>query len=332
LTGTSETGALEAKPARARWRLRLPWLFAALLLLLALFGPLLANDVPLVARVGGHWSFPALAELFGAAPPGPGDLSWRQWAERLPAGGGDFCWWTIWAHGPLETDLQRAAALPSLPHPLGQDDSGRDVLARMIRGTRPAVGYGACGVLLAAAIGVLLGGLAGHRRGLFDIGVLRLVELFLCFPMVLALLAFAAVFGDSAIGVVVVFALAMWPSFARIVRGELLALREREFVAAARGLGIPEWRIVLRHMLPQVRGQIAVTAAFCMAQAVVAESTLSFLGIGPGAQAGSWGGLLAQGKQNAQLGAWHLWCFPGAAIVATVMCCHALADRMRPRE
>jgi peptide/nickel transport system permease protein len=160
--------------------------------------------------------------------------------------------------------------------------------------------------------------------------VQRLIEVFLCFPVLLLMLAIAACFGSSSGAIVAAFALAMWPSFARIVRGELLSLREREFVRVANHLGVGQWRIFVAHLLPQLRGQIAITAAFCMAYAIVAESTLSFLGIGPGVQGGPWGGVLAQGKANAHLWVWHLWFFPGALIVATVICCHVLADRLRP--
>jgi peptide/nickel transport system permease protein len=311
---------------RSRW----PWLCAGLLLLAALLAPLLANDVPLVARVGGRWSFPAVADMFGSPPRAPGDQTWKQWWARLPEDSEDFALPTPWPYGPEETDLDLLCAGPSFAHPFGNDDTGRDVLARIVCGAQPSLGTSALGVLLAALVGTALGALAGHRRGIADLLVLRLIELFLCFPALLLLLAVAAFFGSSALGVIAVFGLVMWPSFARIVRGELLALRERDFVLAARGLGVGETRILLRHLLPQVRGQIAVTAAFCLASAVVAESTLSFLGIGPGVQAGSWGRILAQGKDNAHLGVWHLWFFPAAAIVGTATCCHVLADRLRP--
>ncbi len=148
--------------------------------------------------------------------------------------------------------------------------------------------------------------------------------------VVLLLFGVSACFGDSRLAIVVAFAATMWLSFARIVRGEVLSLREREFVRVARQLGIPEMQILTRHLLPQVRGQIGVVAAFCMGHAIVAESTLSFLGIGPGAQSGSWGSVLAQGKANAHLWVWHLWLFPGIAIAGAIYCCHAIADRLRP--
>ncbi len=319
-------------PTAARWRQRLPWLAAGVLGIIALLAPILANDVPLVARVAGHYAFPAFAELIGTAPPGPGDLGWKAWHAQLPADSADFALFPLWPYGTAETDVLHARGGPSLAHPLGTDDTGRDVLARLVRGTRLTVGTGLAGVLIAAIIGVLLGAIAGTRRGIADVLVLRAIEVFLCFPVLLLMFAVAASFGSSPFAIVVAFAAYMWPSFARIVRGELLSLREREFVPVARHLGVGEWRLLTHHLLPQLLGQIGVVAAFCMANAIVAESTLSFLGIGPGVQGGSWGGVLAQGKANAHLWIWHLWLFPGAAIVATVVLCHTLADRLRPRR
>jgi len=309
---------------------RLPWFFAGLLLLLVAVGPILVNDIPLVARVDGSWSFPAFAELVTTPPPGPGDWSWKAWSARIAEDSTDFAWFPLWPYGPTEVDVELMLAGPSWAHPFGNDDTGRDVLARIVRGARITIGVSLIGVLLAALVGISLGAAAGLRRGLADWLVLRLIETFLCFPGLLLLLVTAAFFGGSVLSLIIAFALVMWSSFARIVRGELLAMREREFVIVARGLGISSTRLFFAHLLPQLRGQIAVTAAFCLAVAVVAESTLSFLGIGPGVHGGSWGSILAQGKENAHLGLWHLWLFPGAAIVSTVVCCHALADRLRP--
>ena len=314
----------------ARRRSRLPWWFAGLLLLLTAIGPLLVNNVPLAAKVGDDWSFPAFVDLVTTPPPGPGDSSWVAWSGRIAEDSTDLAWFPPWPHGPSAVNVELMLAAPSWAHPFGNDDTGRDLLARIVRGARITIGVSLLGVMLAALIGVSLGALAGLRGGLVDWLVLRLVETFMCFPTLLLLLVTAAFFGGSVSSLVVAFALVMWPSFARIVRGELLAIREREFVYVARGLGVSQFRLVFGHLLPQVRGQVGVTAAFCLAAAVVAESTLSFLGIGPGVQGGSWGSILAQGKDNAHFGLWHLWFFPGLAIVATVVCCHALADRLRP--
>jgi peptide/nickel transport system permease protein len=309
----------------------LPLVFAALVLVAGMLAPLLANEVPIMARVGGRWYFPAVADCFGQPSAGPNDLTWKQWWSRLPADSPDFAIMPPWPYGPAETDSSRFRAPPSLAHPLGNDDTGRDMLARLVHGAHTAVTIAVPAVLLAGLFGTLLGAWAGFYRGWVDVVVLRLIELFLCFPTLLFLLFAAAFFGDSRAALILVMASTFWTGFARIVRGELLSLREREFVLVARGLGLTEGRVLRRHLLPLAKGQIAVTAAFCMASAITAESTLSFLQLGPGTV--SWGSMLRQGSEDAHLGAWHLWFFPAATIVAIVACCHVLADRWRtPRS
>lgn len=310
-----------------RWRLAFG-LLAAVFVAGAL-APVLANDVPLVARVRGAWSFPAFADLVGARPGGPDDLSWKQWWSRLPKGGEDFAWMPPWPYGPRETDVARARQAPSYAHWLGCDDAGHDVLAQLVHGAGALVWLGLPAVLLAGVLGTLLGAWGGFRGGLADAVVLRLVELFLCFPVLLFLLFAVTFFGSSSTAFVVVLASLLWTSFARIVRGEMLSLRERDFVHVARGLGVSEWRILTRHLLPQMKSAIAVTAAFCVAGAAVAESTLSYLGLGPGDVPCSWGSMLRHGASHAVVGAWHLWLFPALAIGAVVVSCHVLADRWR---
>jgi peptide/nickel transport system permease protein len=323
------TARVQQRPARGRrWN---RWL-AVLIMLVAVLAPLLANQVPLVARVNGAWSFPAFRSYVGTVPVGPGELTWKQWRQQVQPGSGDFAWMPPCPYGPRETDLGLIEAGPSRAHPLGNDDTGRDVLACLIHGTSTAVGIGLSVSLLALLAGVLLGGLAGLRGGIADAVVLRLIELFLCFPALLLLLTAGTFLGDSTLALVVVLAALSWTSFARIVRGELLSLRERDFVLCARGLGVPEGRILRAHVLPQVRGPVLVTAAFCTANAVVVESALSFLRLGPGANLASWGGLLEQARQHAHLGAWHLWLFPVLALAVAVTCCHRLADDLGKRR
>lgn len=307
-------------------------LFTVVMFAIGVFAPFLANDVPLVARSAGNWSFPAFADGFGIATPGPNGMAWKRWWARIEPDSDDFAIMPPWPYGPGEADPVYSGAGPSFAHPLGNDAEGRDLVARIVHGTRTALCIGGIAVLLAAAIGTVLGAAAGYRRGILDIVVLRLIEIFLCFPGLLFLLFAASFFGDSRIGLVLVMASLFWTSFARIVRGEMLSLRERDFVLVARQLGIGERRLVLRHLLPQLRSQVGVTAAFCMAAAIVAESTLSFLGLGPGEAASSWGHTLRQGSAEAHLGRWHEWLFPTVTIVATVVCCHVLADQMRTRR
>lgn len=320
--------SLQERVCRPWWRTPAGVLALACLLAGAL-APLLANDVPWFARVDGRWYFPAFAECLGRSVPGPNDIGWKQWWASLPDSSADLVWMPPWPYGPHETSALHFGALPSLSHPLGNDDTGRDVLARLLHGLRAMVWFGVPAVLLGGTVGVLLGGLAGLRRGVCDAVVLRLVEITMCFPMLLFLLFGVSFLGNSSVGLVVVMAVVFWPSFARIVRAELLSLRERDFVLVARGLGVAEWRILTRHLLPQVVGPIGVTAAFCMASAAVAESTLSFLGLGPGQESCSFGSLLRQGAAMAHLGAWHLWLFPSLALVGVVACCLRLADRWR---
>lgn len=310
----------------ARWWL-LRWA-ATVFVLVGVLAPFLANDVPLVARVSGVWHFPAAADWLGAPTVGPGDLTWKQWWSRLSPDDADFALMPPWPYGPLETDSRRFGAPPTLSHPLGNDDTGRDVLARLVHGAGTAVRIGGLAVLLGGAVGTLLGALAGRRRGVVDWLVQRAIEVFLCFPVVLFLLFTTSFLGESALTLALVMATLFWTSFARIVRGELLSLRERDFVHVARGLGVGEWRILRHHLLPQIWSQVGVTAAFCFASAIVAETTLSYLGLGPQAPA-SWGAMLRQGAALAPLGAWHLWLFPTLAIVLVVGGCHAFADRLR---
>lgn len=302
---------------------------ALLLLVVGMLAPLLANDVPLVARRDGQWSFPAFADLVGRPPPGPGDLTWKQWWSRLPPQGEDFAWMPPWPYGPLETEATRQREKPSLVHWCGCDDSGRDVLSRLVHGLGTVVWLGLPAVLMAAVLGTLLGAWAGYRGGVVGVAVARAIDLFACFPPFLFFLFAGAVLGSSSLAMVLVMATLFWTSFARVVRGELLGLRERDFVHVARGLGVGEWRLLTRHLLPQVKGQVGIAASFCMAAACVAESTLSFLGIGPSDTVSSWGAMLRDGSAQAVLGAWHAWLFPTLAIVVVVVVCHSLAERLR---
>lgn len=324
----SRTGSVAPSRFGRWWREPALWCFLVIVFL-GLFAPLLANDVPLVARVEGSWHFPAFAKMFGQTSVGPGDSSWKQWWSRLPAESADFAWMPPWPYGPTETDTTRFGARPSLAHPFGNDDTGRDCLARILHGSRVVITLALPSIGLAGLIGTLLGALAGLRRRWIDVLVLRAIEIAMCFPTLLLVLFVGAFFGHSRLGFICILAVPFGTAFARIVRGELLSLRERDFVQVARGLGLSDRQILLRHLLPQIWSKIGVTAAFCMASAIAAESTLSFLGLGPGDGAASWGAMLRQGSSQAVTGGWHLWFFPAATIVTVVVVCHLLADRLR---
>lgn len=295
----------------------------------AALGPFLANDRPIIASVAGKLQFPCVDSYFGEQRPGPGDQTWKHWWLDLDDATSDWAIMPPWPHGPIEISEDAMLAGPSLEHPLGNDDTGRDQLSRLIHGACTALMVALGTVLLALLIGVPLGALAGLYGGWADVLVLRLVEIFRCFPGLLAILAASAFFGGSIWVVILVLGLVSWPSFTRIVRGEFLSLREREFVQVARGLGIRGPRLFFRHMLPCIKGQVYVTAAFMAASAIVAEATLAFLGINEGLSRVSWGAMLDQGRVHAAARVWHLWLFPALALSVVILSFHAIADRPR---
>jgi peptide/nickel transport system permease protein len=297
------------------------------LVLVALAAPFLANERPLVARVDGQWSFPAMSSGVGPAEGAPGGGSWRDAWRALPAAGGDD--WIVmppWPYGPHEV-CAPALTGPSSTHPLGVDDIGRDVLARLLHGARTALEVGLGVAALAGVIGVLLGAAAGLGGRTADASVRRCIELFTCFPGLLAVLAVATLVGGSTATIVVVLGAVAWTAFARIVRGELLSLREQPYVAAARDLGAGPLRLLFRHLAPPLRGPVLATAAFVAAEAILVEATLTFLGLGSGLGTVSWGALLDQGRAHAAEGAWHLWVFPGLAVAGTVITLHRSGRR-----
>lgn len=292
------------------------------LALVAAAAPFLANDRPLVAKVDGAWSFPAFETDAAVAAAAPGGGTWRdRWASMPAAEGDDWIIMPPWPHSPHEVC---AAALegPSAEHPLGVDDVGRDVLARVLHGARTALWVGIGVAALAGVLGVVLGALAGLGGRAADACVRRAVEVFTCFPGLLAVLAVATLFGGSTLTIVLVLGGVAWTAFARIVRGELLSLRERPYVAAARDLGAGPLQLLFRHLAPALRGPVLATAAFVAAEAILVEATLTFLGLGSGLGTVSWGALLDQGRAHAAEGAWHLWVFPGLAVAGTVIALH----------
>lgn len=311
---------------------RLAWWSLALLVLCGLLAPLLSNDVPLLARTRDGLRFPALIAWRGVPPAPPGGSTWKEWWATADPAAGEWALMPLWPWSPDETTAE-IVARPTLRHPLGTDDTGRDVLARLLHGAATSVIVALGSVLLAGAIGVPLGAVAGYWAfGWADALILRLIEIFLCFPSLFLALSVVALLGGSPLSLVLVLGTVHWTYFARVVRGEFLSLREREFVLAARNLGIAPRRIITRHMLPQVKGAILVVAAFGAAGAMVVESSLSFLGLGPGLRVPSWGSMLAQGKEHAHLGAWHLWLFPSLALGWAVLSLHLVADTDQGRE
>ncbi|MEW6350174.1 MAG: ABC transporter permease [Thermodesulfobacteriota bacterium] len=217
---------------------------------------------------------------------------------------------------------------PCRAHLLGTDVLGRDVLSRIIHGSRVSLSVGFVAVGISTAIGVLLGALAGYYRGIVDKVVMRFVDIMLCFPTFFLILAVIAFVGPSIWNIMVVIGLTSWMGVTRLVRAEFLTIRERDFVQAAISQGAGDLRIIFLHILPNAMAPVLVAATLGVASAVLVESSLSFLGIGVQPPDPSWGNMLTEGKDNIEI-AWWLSVFPGWAILITVMGYNLLGEGIR---
>jgi peptide/nickel transport system permease protein len=213
-------------------------------------------------------------------------------------------------------------------HPLGTDTLGRDVLSRLLYGARVSILVGLAAVGMAGAVGVVLGLVAGYYRGWLDDALMRLGDIHLAFPVLLLGVALLSVLGASLANLILVLAISGWVTYARIVRGETLSLTEREFVAAARALGAGDRHVLWRHILPNVWPPIIVVATFSVARMIIAEASLSFLGLGIPPPAPSWGAMLDEGRNYITTG-WWLALFPGVAILVLVLGINLVGDWLR---
>ena len=233
-------------------------------------------------------------------------------------------------HDPMRQNLAQDLITYSGAHPLGTDKLGRDILSRTIYGGRISLIVGISTVALSLTIGFAIGSLSGFCGGWVDQAVMRLVDILMAFPGILLAIAFTAVLGPGLDHVVLALCLIGWPSYARLVRGEILSLREREFVQAARALGCQPKRIILRHLLPNLLPPLLIQATFGLAGAIVAEGSLSFLGLGVEPPTPSWGSMLNDGKQFL-LVAPHLTTYPGLALMVTVLALNLVGDALQDR-
>ena len=229
---------------------------------------------------------------------------------------------------PFDPDVQdtaRRLEAPSHYHPLGLDDLGRDVLSRILFGARVSLRVGFSVVILGSLIGVFLGSIAGYFGGWADLIVMRVCDILLAFPGILLAIALVAVLGPSLNNVIIALAIINWVGYARLVRGQVLKVREMEYVTAAKALGARSPRVILRHVLPNVINPIIVMATLGLAGVILAEAALSFLGLGVQPPTPSWGKMLDSGRRYLGV-ANHLAIFPGAAIMLAVMGLNFLGD------
>lgn len=262
-----------------------------------------------------------------AAPTQAPRTDWRAEESRLVGAGEEVtALRTPLPYGYRDVDLRRTLAPPSPAHPLGTDTAGADVLTRLLFGARVSLTVGIFAVALYASFGTLVGAVAGYYGGRWDAVLLRVVEAVMCVPALFLVLAASAFLpGRGVFQVMALIAAVAWTGPARLVRGELLRIRTLDYVVAARAAGFPEWRILLGEALPNALGPVAVNATFGVASAILAESTIGFLGLGDPALP-SWGQLLAAGRQT---GAWTLVLAPGAAIFVTVGLINLVGEGVR---
>ena len=213
-------------------------------------------------------------------------------------------------------------------HVLGTDQIGRDLLSRVIWGGRVSLVVGVTAVLLSSTIGILFGLAAGYFGGRLDWSIMTFINVMLTFPFVLLALAVIAVLGPSMPNMIIVLGVTGWPVYARVVRAETLALREREFVLAARALGGSHVRIVFRQILPNLISPIVVIATLQIAQVIILESFLSFLGLGVQPPTPAWGNMLGEGRVY-MLNSWWIAAFPGLAIFVTTLVINLIGNALR---
>jgi peptide/nickel transport system permease protein len=233
-------------------------------------------------------------------------------------------------YDPASQELARRLEGPSLSHPLGLDELGRDILARLLAGARISLLVGIAVVGVSSTVGMLFGSIAGYFGGRVDDVISRVVDVLMAFPGILLAIALVAVLGPSLSNVVLALSVIGWVGYARLVRGQAMRAREFEFVQAARALGAGPGRIVLRHILPTAYPAVVVQATIGMAGAIIAEASLSFLGLGVQPPTPSWGTMLDAGRSHL-FDAPHLTIFPGLAIAVLVLGFNFLGDGLRDR-
>ena len=231
-------------------------------------------------------------------------------------------------YDPIEQQLTSRLSPPSSTHILGTDELGRDIYSRLLYGTRISLKVGLIAATISVLIGTLLGIISGYFGGIVDMIIMRLVDIMLCFPTFFLIILVIAFLEPNITNVMIVIGLTSWPGLTRLVRAEVLSLREREYVHAAYLLGLSHLRIFIIHILPNVLSPVIVSATLSVGSAILVESGLSFLGLGVQPPTPSWGQMLTSGKDYIHI-AWWLSLFPGIAILITVLSFNLLGEGLR---
>lgn len=229
---------------------------------------------------------------------------------------------------PTTIDVYNVLSPPTRTHLLGTDELGRDLLSRLIWGSRVSLKVGVVAVGIAIMIGIIIGSVSGFYGGKVDAVLMRFVDIMLAFPTFFLILAVIAILEPSIFTIMAVIGVTSWMDVARLVRAEFLTLKERDFVDAARAVGVGNKRLIFRHILPNALSPVLVSATFGVAGAILVESGLSFLGLGVQPPDPSWGNILTSGKDNIEV-AWWLSVYPGLAILITVLSYNLVGEGLR---
>ncbi|MBI2342582.1 MAG: ABC transporter permease [Deltaproteobacteria bacterium] len=231
-------------------------------------------------------------------------------------------------YSPTAYNLDSILASPGSTHLLGTDEQGRDVFSRIVYGARISLSVGFVAVSIYVLIGIVMGALAGFYGGWIDVAISRLIEIMLCFPTFFLILAVLAFVGPNIYNIMIVIGLTGWTGIARLVRAEFLKIKTLDYILAAEAFGASEFRIILRHILPNALSPVLVSAAFGVASAILVESSLSFLGFGVPPYVPSWGGILSDSREFMDI-AWWLALAPGFAIFITITAYNLVGEGLR---
>lgn len=313
---------------RRSWLNRLGLWIVILMGLTAILAPVLANSEPIYLKYKGKIYIPLLQTLWPMKHlnlyPELAGIDYDQLEKKE----GAEVRYTLVPYSPNDYDLNAILLPPDTIHLLGTDDQGRDVLSRMIYGSRISLSVGFVAVGIYVLIGIFIGAMAGFFGGKTDMILSRLIEVVICFPTFFLVLTLLAVLGPSIYYIMLVIGVTGWTGIARLMRGEFLKLRDQDFVTACRAQGMGNTRIIFKHIMPNAIAPILVSATFGVAAAILVESSLSFLGFGVQPPTPSWGDLLSQSRAFIDI-AWWLTLFPGFAIFITITSFNLVGEGLR---
>lgn len=300
------------------------------LIVMALFADFIAYEKPLYVKYNGESHFPVVKDYMvalGLTKWDPPELTYINWKTLDDDGKLEAVIWAPVPYGPAEVDLLTGLSKPAGDHYLGTDQVGRDLLSGLIHGSRISLSVGFVAAGISVLIGVLLGALAGFFGGKVDIIISRFIEIMMNFPVFFLIIVIVAIYGSNILYVMLAIGLTTWTTEARLIRGEILKVRNMEYVTAATSLGIPNWKIVFRHVLPNSIAPVLVSGAFAIAGAIIYEAALSFFGLGVSATTVTWGSLLNESR--AASNAWWLAIFPGLIIFISVVSYNLIGEGLR---